>query len=542
MLIVSFNSEVIMPKIVLQSALPVMPEISDLINPRDVIVGTLEGQIDDERVLKNLRLFQLISCLGGNLHYFIIKKPTGWKEQVKLLVSDILTTMLEFSTDGGLAFGELKEGLPEIQFYISTLKNYMDIQNRRPLPEYELLRDIPFCMIFTAGKILKYADTFCNKWLKRSLDHSRSISVIINRFPTIEKIRIFRLMELIETKTDSYFIELLDDISRKYYTEYFRLLLPAYIALLESKEFQSEDKVKIVKYIWVLLYENINAGKGLYSIQRDHLAIRNQFVQEGCNTQFSFFRQLFVHAVNHEELNVQLQRLLAEHPEDIIELGIVLLKTVLQHHDLNNFDEKRDFFKLLSDFNKNHMSHFRFKADSKIRFSQIASCDVHNTSYDSRESYVVGTLDKLTSDFLKYFAVNEKENKACLQGSFLKLPAKLQVKYVILIDYLQNFGECYRLILKDKVFDEINQTARRGGNRGVDEIDARFDTIRQLAIDCIVVRNNSVHRDIRNNILEVFYKIKNDGGEVLYMLKSIIDQLKKDPHQIPGLSGSNPIP
>jgi hypothetical protein len=489
---------------------------------------TLAEQIDSARVQRVIRLFQKAMLHGVTLDKILGEKSTEADKQPRVLATIILIIEIvaEFGSDGGIGrIPHLRQEMSNIQSYLATLQKFIRHECRELTP-HEVLNEIPSILLPIVTKLYHLADCYCQTVL---IDKKSFVSTM-DRLPRDKPLQIHRLIDKHARGMDEQSDTSLAIFIKQYNDEYFHHLLPIYINLLTSKRSSPENKIRILGYIWIRIYEDIHSGLGLYSSERAQ-NVRKKFTDSASNSGYAVLRHLFVHAIEHERLNDEFEIFLTTKRQMLLELGIKLVQRVFD--DIYSEDHSKTSLLLdqISTFCEETIHKCKLGIDLRVPFSSatLRQVAIEHSHFATSSKYLIKQLRTLQRDFECFFAGLTKEDQRHLFGtSFLKLNPCLQEKYVLIITFIHHFGIYYGSLLKDEIFQVVNEAAKDIG--GIDNLDDQLALIRDITIDCIVVRNKSVHLGIESDIMNMAYRIKAEGTFVIDAFCEAVHQLDDGMH------------
>ena len=365
--------------------------------------------------------------------------------------------------------------MDEIQNYLVTLENFIALKPRALTgDDVALIQDT---LLHVMQKIVRIANRYCKLMLVtddldmkpfrlRFTDYSEDERTIVEKFITRQNGKLKCDLEDISVKDDVDISKLSFDL-RGFSQEFHSSMIQIYIRLLSEKEIKvpSEEKLSIVRQVWIQLYEAILSGRAIYSDDRAKDCVRKEIIADRYNTPFATLRHLFVHAGDHEDFNRNFQALLQNKQDEIIKLSIELLEIIAKDIHGSKFDEITHFLKdKLEPFCKLNIYKFTSCASHKVDlirpFSLIGfNDDVIQTDSKSSIEYLLKRLIKFKDRIKSCNAQISAEDRSKLSSGikpFLELSPKLQLNYLVLSDLVQEIGGCFNAILENSVFHPIH--------------------------------------------------------------------------------------
>ena len=467
------------------------PTLKEMVRHSFCFAQTLYSQIEIDRVIFNIDLFQNILLAGAKLHEFLLSVRMKQicdttdmeRDQIKIFCMRIINLIAKFGSDGGMANIRLvRSEICKIQNALMHLQNFFTEVNRN-CTHSEIVESIPDVLFLVMQKMVCLANVYCYTAL--NVDDSENIGHfrytwfqllkrdqnLIEKFTTIldteSGVNLWDIKPTVlngcEFRDVVDINERLCDIVIPYHNEYFRKILPIYIELLENTRITFEDKLSVLRYVWIRLYENIHDRSGLYS-SSTAVEVRKQYISNTENSAFSILRQMFVHAGEHPNFNAEFDALLRSEEFPIIPLSIRLLKRVLADLDTNDFKQTIAFLKTdLEQYCEKTVCKMPIcnvlKMNLKSEFLIIEIKEVFGTSFSNSYEYLQSQLDFLQNEVIKFFNCEltiEDKIAFAEQRSSLTLSDSLQVKYIKMVNFIHSFGMCYNALLKNEALDPIN--------------------------------------------------------------------------------------
>lgn len=517
-----------MPKFLTTRDESLLPNFSDLVRSKYASATILAEQVDSERVQRNIQLFQQALLHGTTLNKLLEKKSTAADKKPLVLATImlIIDTIAEFGSDGGIRrVPYVRDEISKIQTYLVILQNFIQHECRE-LADREVLNEIPDVLFPVLAKLFLLAECFCNTFLSEKM----SFISALRRLPGDTQIQIYRLLDKLNGEEISQSDAELAWFVKPYNIEYLYHLLPIYTKLLKSELILPENKMRILGYIWIRIYEDILSGCGLYSSERA-VAVRTKFTSSAAKSGYAVLRHLFVHATEHENVSDEFGVFLKTQQHMLLELGIKLLERVQEDLYSEEYSKTCILLDQVSEFCAGTIYKLKLGIDLRVPFSSVMlrQMATENSQFANSSEYMIQKISTLQDNFERFFAALTKDDQRHLtKTSFLRLTPYLQEKYIILTTFIHHFGICYGTLLKDEIFDVVNQAAKDIG--GLDNLDEQLALIRDITIDCIVVRNQSVHHDIKSDIMNMAYRIRSEGASVIEAFCEVMHQLNDGEH------------
>jgi hypothetical protein len=503
------------------------PSFDDLVHEKHSEPTEVSGQVDLKRVNKNIALFHDVFLQGSKL-YALYKDGSVSEDKSKhmnFLIADILDTLSNFGSDGGiLRNSQVREDIVVILRALTMLQNFIQ-QGRRELAYQEITRDIPEFLFLIMMKLVEIADGFCKTMFSTK---GRNFYSTIQKLPSTEQICILKFIteQLPAALKTDYNKDLILRFVTPYNKEMYYHLLPRYIEIFESNALPL-DKMHCLKVIWIELYEAIASGCGLLSSDEKS---KERLVRPISNPPFSIFRHLFVHAIEHKALGKKFEEFMRGEEQQFLSLGLELLM-LLQNTDSANSQKMDRFITNTNELCRSFAKTLDFPVKLEGDFSKELSSRELSDGDSCSSKYILDKINILYSDFESVFSQLKKEHfVALIRHRFLDLSTELQITYLKLVSFVQDFGICFGTILKHPVFNVVNDVAKDVGS--LDELDYKLSFIRDIGIDCIVARNKSVHYNSAkaSDIINLCYRINQEGSEAIKFLTDIVNELNQGEH------------